>query len=635
MSDSSYTADAIKVLEGLEAVRKRPGMYIGSTGPAGLHHLIWELVDNSVDEALAGHAKRITVTLHEDGSVSVEDDGRGIPVDIMPEYGKRAFEVVLTVLHAGGKFDASAYKVSGGLHGVGLSVVNALSSWLLVRIRRDGKEYEQEYARGIPLGEVKIRDAPKDEHGTLVRFKPDPEIFHTLSFDREIIRTRLRETAYLTPGLTIIFKDEEEGTEEVFHSDEGLPDFLRFLNEQRKPLHEDIIHVRFTPEDEKLIEFEYALQYTQSYGEAVYSFVNTINTPEGGTHVSAFRSAVTRAVQQYAQKYYAKEVKRVKLQGVDIREGLTAILHVKLREPQFEGQTKAKLGSIEVKTPIERAVYAHLSQYLEEHPRTARIIIQKVLRAAQAREAAAKARELVRRKSLLETTTLPGKLADCSSRERDKTELFIVEGDSAGGNAKQARQREYQAVLPLRGKLLNVEKAHVGKMLKNKEIQALITAIGTGIGDQFSLDQLRYGKIIILTDADVDGAHIRTLLLTFFFRYMRPLIEEGHIYIAQPPLYRVQKGKHVTYALDDTQLEALLKEKRWENAIIQRFKGLGEMNPDQLWETTMNPETRILKRVMIEDAVYADRLFTLLMGSEVEPRRAFIQQHALEADLDV
>jgi len=635
-----YDAKAIQILEDSQAVRKRPGMYIGSTDERGLHHLVYEVVDNSIDEALAGYCSRISVIIHKDGSVSVEDDGRGIPVDIHPEKGKSALEIVMTILHAGAKFDKKAYKVTGGLHGVGIHVVNFLSEWLKAYVKRDGKIYFQWYQRGQPQCEVKVVGEIKngevvwfeDNHdidfkysrGTYIRFKPDPEIFETTEFKYNVIKKKLRDLAFLNKGVEIELEDERSGNRDVFKYDGGIVEFIKFLNEGYNPIHREIIYGK-DQQDNVIVEF--ALQYNDSTSENLLAFVNTIHTVEGGTHVSGFRSALTKVINDFA-----KERNMLKgipsLQGEDVREGLTAVIHVKHPNPQFEGQTKAKLGNSEVKGIVFSIVNKILGQYFEEHPDVATNIVAKAIAAARARIAARKARELARRKGFLESLDLPGKLADCTEENPERAELFIVEGDSAGGSAKQARDRHFQAILPLRGKILNVEKARIDKVFKNQEIRSLISAIGTGVREDFDYTKLRYGKIIIMTDADVDGAHIRTLLLTFFYRYMPELIEKGHVYIAQAPLYRIQKGKDVYYVYSDEEKDEKLKE--LGNASVQRFKGLGEMNPQQLWDTTMNPETRRLIRVTIEDAAEADRLFSILMGEQVEPRREFIIQHAKE-----
>jgi DNA gyrase subunit B len=639
-----YKAEDIQILSDIEAVRKRPGMYIGSTDEKGLHHLLMEVVDNSIDEALAGVCKNIIVKLHGDG-VSVEDDGRGIPVDIHPLYNKPALEIVLTELHSGAKFDKKVYKVSGGLHGVGIHVVNFLSEYLKIVVKRDNKIFMQEYSRGKKLSE--IREIGRVEEGkiilsesldlelssptgTYVYFRPDPQIFETLNFKYDLVKGKLRSLAFLNKGLRIVLKDLRNGLSEEFKYDGGLIEFVKFLNEGVHAIHDDVLYYE---DQEENIKVEVALQYTDAPYETLLAYVNDIQTEDGGTHVAGFRMALTRVVNDYAKENNLS--RDLTITGDDIREGLTAIILVKHPEPQFEGQTKAKLGNSEVKGIVNSISIKHIKKYFEEHPATARIIVAKVINNAAAREAARKAKEMVRRKNLLDALDLPGKLADCSLEDRDKTEIFIVEGDSAGGSAKQARNREFQAILPLRGKILNVEKANLERAFKSDEIKALISAIGTGVKDDFDISKLRYGKIIIMTDADVDGAHIRTLLLTFFYRYMRDLITNGHIYIAQPPLYRIQKGAEVIYVYSDEEKERVLKQ-LGNNAVVQRFKGLGEMNPQQLWETTMNPETRRLLRIDIETASEADRLFTLLMGDQVEPRRDFIMKHAKEVmNLDI
>ena len=622
---SEYGVDKIKVLEGLEAVRKRPAMYIGSTDERGLHHLVEEVVDNSVDEALAGYCTRIDVILNEDGSITVIDNGRGIPVEIHEEYGISGLEMVMTKLHAGGKFESGAYKVAGGLHGVGVSVVNALSRWLVAEVRRGGKIYRQKYERGKPVTSVEVVGDAKDT-GTTVTFMPDEEIFGGKTFDYSILRKRLQEIAFLNKGLMVRLVDKKSGREDVFHYEGGIMEFVRYINKNRTPLH-DVIYISGERDG---VQVEVAIQYTDGYTENIFTFVNNINTREGGTHLSGFKSALTRVLNEYGRKNIFKE--NESLSGEDVREGITAIISCKVPNPQFEGQTKMKLGNSEVKGIVETLVYDRLSIYLEEHPQVAKTIIDKAMQAAKAREAARKARELVRKKSYLESAALPGKLADCTSSNPAECELFIVEGDSAGGSAKQGRNRETQAILPLKGKILNVEKASFDKILENDEIKAIIASIGTGIGDEFDIRKANYHKIIIMTDADVDGAHIRTLLLTFFFRYMRPLIQNGYVYIAQPPLYRIKKGKREYYAYSDEEMRRIAE----DGATIQRYKGLGEMNPEQLWETTMNPERRILKRVEIEDAIEADKLFTILMGKNVEERREFIRKHAKEVvNLDI
>ncbi|MCD6482048.1 MAG: DNA topoisomerase (ATP-hydrolyzing) subunit B [Thermoplasmata archaeon] len=622
---SEYGVDKIKVLEGLEAVRKRPAMYIGSTDERGLHHLVEEVVDNSVDEALAGYCTKIDVILNEDGSITVIDNGRGIPVEIHEEYGISGLEMVMTKLHAGGKFESGAYKVAGGLHGVGVSVVNALSRWLVAEVRRGGKIYRQKYERGKPVTSVEVVGDAKDT-GTTVTFMPDEEIFGGKTFDYSILRKRLQEIAFLNKGLMVRLVDKKSGREDIFHYEGGIMEFVRYINKNRTPLH-DVIYLSGERDG---VQVEVAIQYTDGYTENIFTFVNNINTREGGTHLSGFKSALTRVLNEYGRKNIFKE--NESLSGEDVREGITAIISCKVPNPQFEGQTKMKLGNSEVKGIVETLVYDRLSIYLEEHPQVAKTIIDKAMQAAKAREAARKARELVRKKSYLESAALPGKLADCTSSNPAECELFIVEGDSAGGSAKQGRNRETQAILPLKGKILNVEKASFDKILENDEIKAIIASIGTGIGDEFDIRKANYHKIIIMTDADVDGAHIRTLLLTFFFRYMRPLIQNGYVYIAQPPLYRIKKGKREYYAYSDEEMRRIAE----DGATIQRYKGLGEMNPEQLWETTMNPERRILKRVEIEDAIEADKLFTILMGKNVEERREFIRKHAKEVvNLDI
>jgi len=621
-----YGIDKIKVLEGLEGVRRRPAMYIGSTDERGLHHLVEEVVDNSIDEALSGYCSKIEICINKDGSISIDDNGRGIPVEEHEEYGIPGVEVVMTKLHAGGKFDKGAYKISGGLHGVGVSVVNALSAWLEVEVRRNGKVYYQRYEKGEPVTPVKIiGDA--DSTGTKVTFYPDPEIFEDVNFHFDELRKRFQELAFLNRGLQIIFKDERTGREEIFHYKGGIVEFVKHINRNKKPLHDEVIFIEGEREG---VSIEIAMQYTESYAENIFSFVNNINTHEGGTHLSGFKSALTRTLNDYAKKNILKN--NHTLSGEDVREGLTAILSCKVPDPQFEGQTKTRLGNSEVKGIVEGIINEKLAIFLEENPSLAKRVIEKALEASRAREAARKARELTRKKSFLESSALPGKLADCSSTDPSKCELFLVEGDSAGGSAKQGRDRNFQAILPLKGKILNVEKAGMDKILENNEIKAIISSIGTGIKDEFDINKANYHKIIIMTDADVDGAHIRTLLLTFFFRYMRPLIENGFVYIAQPPLYRIKKGKSIAYAYTEKEKDEIAK----DGASIQRYKGLGEMNPEQLWETTMNPEKRILKKVTIEDAVVADELFTILMGESVEPRREFIQKYAKEVvNLDI
>ncbi|HJR43364.1 MAG TPA: DNA topoisomerase (ATP-hydrolyzing) subunit B [Gemmatimonadaceae bacterium] len=628
----SYDAGQIQVLKGLEAVRKRPGMYIGSTSERGLHHLVYEVVDNSIDEALAGYADRISVIIHADNSITVTDNGRGIPVDAHPTEKLPGIEVAMTMLHAGGKFDKSSYKVSGGLHGVGVSVVNALSEQLKVWVKRDGKEHYMDFARGTTTTKLKvIGKVPAKDSGTTVWFKPDPKIFTDLVYKYDILTGRLRELAFLNKGVEITLKDERKGQEkeETFHAKGGLREFVQFLNDKRKPLHADVIYMETERDD---IGIELALQYNSDYNENVFSFVNNINTHEGGTHLTGFKSALTRVVNNYAQKGGFLKKAEFTLTGDDVREGLAAVLSVKIHEPQFEGQTKTKLGNSEAEGAVRSVVLDLLGQYLEEHPRSANIIVEKAVSAARAREAARKARDLTRKKSALDVGNLPGKLADCSLSDPALCELYLVEGDSAGGSAKQGRDRMFQAILPLRGKIINVEKARIDKVLSNEEIRTIITAIGTGIKDEFQLENARYNKIIIMTDADVDGAHIRTLLLTFFFRQMSQLIDAGYMYIAQPPLYRVAKGKEEYYAYDEKERDqyvARLGNGDGRGTVnVQRYKGLGEMNPGQLWATTMNPEARTLLQVEMEDAVAADQIFQTLMGDDVEPRRVFIESNA-------
>lgn len=619
----AYSAAQIQVLEGLEAVRRRPGMYIGSTGPRGLHHLVYEVVDNSIDEALAGFCTEIKVTITAENTIIVSDNGRGIPVDIHPQVGRPAVEVVLTMLHAGGKFGGGGYKVSGGLHGVGVSVVNALSEWLEVYVHREGKVWYQRFEKGVPVTELTVAGTT-DTTGTTIHFKPDPSIFEETVFSQETLAQRLRELSFLTPEVRIILRDERDGSEQEFFHRGGIRDFVRYLNRSREVINPEPIYVG---RQQAGVWVEAALQYHNGYHENIFSYANTIRTVDGGTHEAGFKAALTRVVNDYARKFGLLKNGQT-LAGEDIREGLTAVISVKVPEPEFEGQTKTRLGNTEVRSVTDAVVAEGLSIFFEENPAFARRLIDKALAAARAREAARKARELTRRKSLLENTTLPGKLADCSERDPAAAELYIVEGDSAGGSAKQGRDRRFQAILPLRGKIINVEKARFDKILGNEEIRALITAIGTGIGDDFDIAKARYHKLIIMTDADVDGSHIRTLLLTFFYRYMRPLIEAGYVYIAQPPLYRLRKGKEVLYAYNDAELERLIEKMGRTGVTIQRYKGLGEMNPEQLWETTMNPEHRVILQVSLEDAVLADQLFSTLMGDEVEPRREFIQRYA-------
>ncbi len=630
----TYDASKITVLEGLEAVRKRPGMYIGSTDVRGLHHLVFEVVDNAIDEALAGVCDHIDVKIDKDNVVTVIDNGRGIPVDIHAQTGKSALEVVMTKLHAGGKFGQGGYKVASGLHGVGVSAVNALSEWFESTVRRDGKLHRQTYKRGVPQGDVKqVGKYPADERsGTIQRFYPDKQIFKTIDYKFDALAQRFREMAFLTRGLTIAFRDERDQRAMTFYFEGGITSFVRYLNKNRGALHPPFTVSR----EVNGSQVEVAIQYTDQYGDSVFTFANNINTVDGGTHLTGFRSALTRTLNDYARKANLLKENDANLTGDDVREGLTAIVLVKLQEPQFESQTKAKLGNAEVKTQVESVVTESFSAFLEENTQAAKAIITKCLTAARAREAARQARDLVIRKSALESLSLPGKLADCSEKDPEKTELYIVEGDSAGGSAKQGRDRKFQAILPLRGKIMNVEKTRLDKMLQNEEIRAMITAIGTGVGDGFDLKNLRYSRVIVMTDADVDGAHIRTLLLTFFFRYMEGLIEHGHLYIAQPPLYKIKAGKEEQYVFDDKELESLRKKSKSDKFDIQRYKGLGEMNPEQLWETTMNPENRTLLQVNMEDAAEADRTFDMLMGSEVAPRKRFIQTHAKSVrNLDV
>jgi DNA gyrase subunit B len=628
---SKYDAGQIQVLKGLDAVRKRPGMYIGSTSERGLHHLVYEVVDNSIDEALVGYADDIRVTIHPDNSITVEDNGRGIPVDIHPTEKIPGVELAMTVLHAGGKFDKNTYKVSGGLHGVGVSVVNALSETLKVWVKRDGKEYYMDFARGKTTTKLKsLREVPKSETGTKIYFKPDTQIFTDLIYRYDTLAMRLRELSFLNKGVLITLTDERPGQEkaDTFHAKGGLKEFVQHLNAARKPLHPEVMYIETTRDD---VGIEIAMQYNDQYNENVFSFVNNINTHEGGTHLTGFKAALTRVINAYASKGGFLKKADFTLSGDDVREGLTAVLSVKVREPQFEGQTKTKLGNSEVESAVKTLVNEWLAAYLDEHPRTANIVVDKAVSAARAREAARKARDLTR-KSALNVGNLPGKLADCSWTDPAMCELYLVEGDSAGGSAKQGRKREFQAILPLRGKIINVEKARIDKVLSNEEIRTIITAIGSGIKEEFELDKARYHKIIIMTDADVDGAHIRTLLLTFFFRQMPELIDAGYVYIAQPPLYRVAKGKEEYYAYDEQEREEIST--RLGNGDgrasvnVQRYKGLGEMNPDQLWNTTMDPERRTLLKVGVEEATIASQLFETLMGDEVEPRRVFIENNA-------
>jgi DNA gyrase subunit B len=653
-NNNDYSAKNINVLKGLEAVRKRPAMYIGDVSSRGLHHLINEVVDNSIDEALGGFNDRVIVTIKKDGSVSVEDHGRGIPVDMHPVEKRSALEVVMTVLHAGGKFDKNSYKVSGGLHGVGVSVVNALSEWLTAEVRRDNKIYFQEYHRGAPVEKVKqIGTYKGDQTGTTITFKPDGEIFKTTKFNFETVAERLRELAYLNKEVTMFLKDENDGQEETYRFKGGLIDFVKYLDEQRTPLHKPV----YIEGEKENTPVEISFEYSDSYSENIHTYVNNINTVEGGTHLVGFRTALTRTFNNYAYKNgLIKDNSKITLSGDDFREGLTAVISVKVMEPQFEGQTKTKLGNSEVKSIVETIVGEKLSEFLEENPSVGKKVIEKCMRAAEAREAARKAKELVRRKNALDSMHLPGKLADCSINDPEHCEIYIVEGDSAGGSAKQGRDRRFQAILPIKGKILNVEKAKLNKILENQEIQAMVAALGAGIGEDFDSSKSRYGKIILMTDADVDGSHIRTLLLTFFYRHMKDLITSGRVYIAQPPLYKVKKGKEEQYAFDDEERDKILKQFRKDmktkagvvdedvevdeegqpkGVTISRYKGLGEMNPEQLWSTTMNPETRTVLQVSVESAAAADKIFETLMGDAVEPRRDFIEKHAKYANLDI
>lgn len=629
----AYDENQIQVLEGLEAVRRRPGMYIGSTDARGLHHLVYELVDNAIDEAMAGFCDHIEVVIHEDGSVSVTDNGRGIPVGIHPKMGRPTVEVCLTVLHAGGKFGSGGYKVSGGLHGVGMSVVNALSSHLSVHVQRDGVCYEQEYHRGDPLYD--LREAGTCIHaGSSLRFTPDTDIFETVDFSFDVLKLRLRELAFLNRGLRISLEDlrEDKQQKQSFHYEGGIVSFVEHINRNKETLSKPPL---FISGGKGTTQVEVALQYNDTYTESIFSFANNIPTHEGGTHLVGFKNALTRAVNDYARKFNFLKAADANLSGEDIREGLAAVISVKLEEPQFEGQTKTKLGNSDVRPLTESVVTDGLATFMEENPAVARIIIDKCITANRAREAARKARDLTRRKTALESTSLPGKLADCSERDPSKCEIFIVEGNSAGGSAKMGRMREFQAILPLRGKILNVEKTRLDKILANAEIKAMITAFGAGVGEDFDPAKLRYHRIVCMTDADVDGSHIRTLMLTFFYRYMRPLIDNGHVFIAQPPLYKVSKGKQERYCYDDAALREALKD-MGDGAAIQRYKGLGEMNAEQLWDTTMNPATRTMLQVKMEDAMAADELFDMLMGERVQPRREFIEENAkLVVDLDV
>ena len=637
----AYSASSIQVLEGLEAVRKRPAMYIGDVGVRGLHHLVYEVVDNSIDEALAGYCSRIDVFVNEDNSITVKDDGRGIPTDMHEKEGRPALEVVLTVLHAGGKFNKDSYKVSGGLHGVGVSCVNALSTLLVAEVHRGGKIFRENFSKGVPQGTMEIiGETTEDDHGTIITFKPDSSIFTVTEYDYETLASRLRELAYLNKGIKLNITDlrtkneNGESVHDEYYSTEGLKEFVKFLDASRESLIENTIYID-TEKDG--VPVEVAMQYNTSFSENVHSYVNNINTIEGGTHLTGFRRALTRTLKKYAED---SGMLKFEINGDDFREGLTAIVSVKVQEPQFEGQTKTKLGNGEVAGVVDQAISGALTHYLEENPKDARAIVSKVILAATARHAARKARELVQRKTVLSGSGLPGKLADCASRDRDQAEIFFVEGDSAGGSAKQGRDRNFQAIMPLRGKILNVEKAMEHRIFENEEIRNIFTALGVTIGTEddskaLNLDKLRYGRVIIMTDADVDGSHIATLMLTFFFRYMNNLIKNGHVYIATPPLYQVKKGKNSRYCWTEEEREAALAEFGSKGAHVQRYKGLGEMNPEQLWETTMSPETRILRQVNIESAAEADRIFSMLMGDDVPPRREFIERHAKYANIDI
>lgn len=630
-STQTYDENQIQVLEGLEAVRKRPGMYIGSTGPRGLHHLVYEIVDNAIDEALAGYCDEINVKILPGDIITVSDNGRGIPVGIQTKVGLPAVTVVFTILHAGGKFGGGGYKVSGGLHGVGASVVNALSTWLEVEVYHQGKVYFQRFERGKAVTGLEIHgDCPPEKTGTFVRFQADPEIFkETTAYEYEILQKRLREQAFLNAGVNICLEDQRDPSNVISNTycyEGGIASFVEFINKEKEAVHDDIIHFSAVAPDENST-VEIAMQYTDSYNEMMLSFANDIHTTDGGTHEDGFKRTLTRVMNDYARKYNILKENDKNLSGDDVREGLTVIISVKMKEAQFEGQTKARLGNSEIGTLVASTVADKLAVYMEENPATARAIFDKALAASRAREAARKARDLVRRKSALETASLPGKLADCQSRNPEETEIYIVEGDSAGGSAKGGRNRKFQAILPLWGKMLNVEKARLDKVYGNEKLMPVVTALGTGIGEEFDLNKLRYGKIIIMADADVDGSHIRTLLLTFFFRFMKPLVEEGHIYLAQPPLYRISKSKNHFYAYSDLERDKYMAE-LGSNYDIQRYKGLGEMDPEQLWETTMNPDTRTMLRVEVEDATAADEAFTILMGDKVEPRRQFIEKNA-------
>jgi len=627
-----YDTSSIKILEGLKAVKQNPAMYIGSTDERGLHHLVYEVVDNSIDEALAGYCTEIIVSLNENGSLTVIDNGRGIPVSLHKKYNKSGVEIVMTTLHAGGKFDHEAYKVSGGLHGVGVSCVNALSEWLEVKVRRKGMEYFQKYDHGLPVAPLK-EIGKSDINGTTITFLPDKDIFETIEFKYDTIVARLKEHAFLNAGLKIQVIDRKNNKSDVFKFDGGIIEFVTYINRNKTPLHETPIYLKAEKKD---VEVEIAIQYTDGYTENIFTFANNINTHEGGTHLSGFKGALTRVFNDYGKKNNLFDDENFSLSGEDCREGITTVISCKVIAPQFEGQTKTKLGNSNVRGIVESLTNEKLGEYFEENPSVAKIILEKAKTASRARDAARKARELTRRKGILESSSLPGKLADCSGQDPSKTELYIVEGDSAGGSAKQGRDREFQAILPLRGKILNVEKSRMDKILNNNEILTLITAIGTGIGEEFDIQKTRYHKIILMTDADVDGEHIRTLLLTFFFRYMRPLIEEGYLYIAQPPLYKITRGKQIFYVFSDREKFEKINEIGDKGINIQRYKGLGEMNPKQLWETTMNPENRMTVKVTVDDAVEADELFTILMGEKVEPRKEFIENHAKDVvNLDI
>ena len=625
---NQYNAEQIQVLEGLEAVRKRPGMYIGSTGTKGLHHLVWEVIDNSIDEFLAGHGDKIEVTIAPDEIVTVRDHGRGIPVDTHSQKGLPAAQLVMTTLHAGGKFDGSGYQVSGGLHGVGVSVVNALSEWLELEIHRDGYLYKQRYEQGYPVTELEKVEKTK-ETGTRIRFRPDDEIFDEVEYDFEVLKKRLQESAFLNKNLEIDLKDERNDKEANFCYSGGLKEFIKHLNKNQTPLLDEIVYTEKEVDDTYV---EIAFQYNKSYNQRIYSFANNINTHDGGYHLTGFKTAITKAFNNYAKENNLLKKKDPNLKGRDLREGLTAVVSVKLTDPQFEGQTKTKLGNSEIRTIVERTVYEYLRYYLDTNPKLAKLVVNKALEAVKARNASKKARKLARRKGALTNSSLPGKLSDCSSRKPEKSELYLVEGDSAGGSAKQARDREFQAILPLKGKIMNVERARLNKILKNTEIKSIVTALGAGIGEEFDLENLRYHKIIIMTDADVDGAHICTLILTLFYRYMPELIENNHIYIAQSPLYQVSYGSSKKYIYTKDQLQEYLSDKNRDRVGIQRYKGLGEMNPSQLWETTMNPENRKLQKVEIEDEIEADEIFNQLMGSKASLRRKFIMNNADLAD---